>query len=88
MGPGWYLGAIGPERGVGDDAPLLARRRGLHLQRGSRLLADRDLEAARALAPLTRLKPRRRGARVVGRGVGSWSRVPARGGGGDRGAGK
>jgi hypothetical protein len=27
-----YLGAIGAERGVGDGAPLLARRRGLHLR--------------------------------------------------------
>ena len=45
-----YLGAIGAERGVGDDAPLLAHPRGLHLRRGGPpsppSLRNRDLEAA------------------------------------------
>ena len=45
-----YLSAIGVERGVEDDAPLLAHPRGLHLRRGGppspASLRNRDLEAA------------------------------------------
>ena len=45
-----YLGAIGAERGLGDDTPLLAHPRGLHLRRGGppspASLRNRDLEAA------------------------------------------
>jgi hypothetical protein len=67
------LGAIGAERGVGDGAPLLARRRGLHFAggagtAGSRRAGSGSGGGARVLSPTRRGVRRERAERLVGPG--------------------